>query len=40
MSLVSSVVYDAAGRQWKTVDPRGIESRTTYDLLGRAARQA
>ncbi len=36
--LVSGVVYDAAGRQWKTVDPRGIESRTTYDLLGRTVK--
>lgn len=33
--LVSSVEYDAAGRQWKTTDPCGLESRTTYDLLGR-----
>ena len=34
-ALVSSVEYDAAGRQWKTTDPRGLESRTTYDLIGR-----
>jgi RHS repeat-associated protein len=37
-ALVSSVVYDAAGRQWKTVDPRGLENRTSYDLLGRTVK--
>ena len=35
---MSGVVYDAAGRVWKTVDPRGIESCTTYDLLGRTVK--
>ncbi len=33
--LVTSTVYDSAGRTWKVTDPRGLESRTTYDLLGR-----
>lgn len=33
--LVTSAVYDSAGRVWKVNDPRALESRTTYDLLGR-----
>ena len=33
--LVSSVEYDSAGREWKTTDPKALESRTEYDLLGR-----
>ncbi|MFO0847175.1 MAG: RHS repeat-associated core domain-containing protein [Gemmataceae bacterium] len=37
-ALVSSVVYDAAGRVWKTTDPRGIENRTEYDAEGRSTR--
>ena len=33
--LVSSVDYDSAGLVWKTIDPRGMETRNTYDDLGR-----
>ncbi len=33
--LVQSTVYDSAGRAWKVTDPKGIEGRTTYDLMGR-----
>lgn len=33
--LVQSTVYDSAGRPWKVTDPKGIEGRTTYDLMGR-----
>ncbi len=37
-ALVSSTVYDAAGRPWKVTDPRGLEGRTEYDLLGRTTK--
>ncbi len=37
-ALVSSTVYDAAGRAWKATDPRGLEGRTEYDLLGRTTK--
>ena len=37
-ALVTSTVYDAAGRAWVTTDPRGIASRTEYDLLGRVVK--
>ena len=33
--LLSTVDYDAAGRMYKTVDPKGIETRTLYDDAGR-----
>ena len=36
--LVQSTVYDAAGRAWTVTDPKGIEARTTYDLLGRVVK--
>jgi RHS repeat-associated protein len=36
--LVSSVAYDDAGRVFGTTDPRGIETRTVYDLLGRTTK--
>ncbi|MFO0848770.1 MAG: hypothetical protein U0871_09480 [Gemmataceae bacterium] len=36
--LVSSLVYDAAGRVWKTTGPRGIESRKEYDAAGRVVK--
>ena len=37
-ALVSSVEYDSAGRQSKVIDPRGLESRTYYDLLSRTTK--
>ena len=37
-ALVSSTAYDAAGRAWKRTDPRGLETRTTYDAKGRVAK--
>ena len=37
-ALVSSVEYDAAGRPFKRIDPRGLESRTYYDLLSRTTK--
>jgi YD repeat-containing protein len=36
--LVSSTVYDAAGRVWKVTDPKAIEARTEYDALGRTTK--
>ena len=33
--VVNSRVYDDAGRLWKTTDPRDLETRNTYDALGR-----
>jgi RHS repeat-associated protein len=36
--LVNVTVYDDAGRAWKQTDPRGIESRTTYDMMGRTTK--
>jgi RHS repeat-associated protein len=36
--LVSSVQYDSAGRRWKSIDPKGLESRTIYDLMGRTTK--
>jgi YD repeat-containing protein len=35
---VTSTVYDSAGRVWKVTDPRALESRTTYDLMGRTVK--
>src|SRR5207248_1160450 len=34
-ALVSTVAYNAAGWVQDTVDPRGIDSRVSYDNLGR-----
>jgi RHS repeat-associated protein len=34
-ALVTSNTYDAAGRVQDVIDPRGIDSRTLYDNLGR-----
>lgn len=36
--LVSSLVYNAAGWVSDTIDPRGIDSHTDYDALGRSVR--
>ena len=36
--LVSETQYDSAGRAWKSIDPKGIESRTTSDLMGRTTK--
>ena len=36
--LVTSYDYDAGGRLSAVTDPRGITSRTYYDMLGRAIR--
>ncbi|MFO0935124.1 MAG: RHS repeat-associated core domain-containing protein [Gemmataceae bacterium] len=36
--LVISFEYNTAGRQWKVADPKGIESRTNYDALGRTTK--
>ena len=36
--LVTSYAYDAAGRLFSTIDPRGLESRTSYDALGRTTK--
>ena len=33
--LVNSTEYDSAGRAFKSIDPKGLESRTVYDALGR-----
>ncbi|MEM8875272.1 MAG: RHS repeat-associated core domain-containing protein [Planctomycetota bacterium] len=33
--LITSYAYDAAGRLSDVMDPRGLVTRTTYDLLGR-----
>ncbi|MFL5330238.1 MAG: RHS repeat-associated core domain-containing protein [Gemmataceae bacterium] len=33
--LVTSQTYDSAGRLLSVTDPRGIESRSSYDALGR-----
>ena len=37
-ALVSSVLYDAAGRVFQTIDPMNRAFQTTYDLLGRRIR--
>ena len=37
-ALVSSYEYDDAGNVTSTFDPRNIESRTSYDALGRVTR--
>ena len=34
-ALVASYTYDPAGRPQDVIDPRGIITHTTYDLLGR-----
>jgi RHS repeat-associated protein len=34
-ALVTSTVYDDAGRVSRVTDPRGLEARTSYDALGR-----
>jgi RHS repeat-associated protein len=34
-ALVTSTIYDDAGRAYRAIDPRAIESRTYYDLMGR-----
>ena len=39
LALVSSTLYDAAGRAWVTTDPRGVASRAEYDLLGRVTKR-
>jgi len=36
--LVASYTYDAAGRQDTVTDPRGIVTKSTYDLLGRTTK--
>jgi YD repeat-containing protein len=36
--LVSSIVYDSAGRVWKVTDPKAREARTEYDALGRTTK--
>lgn len=36
--LVTNFDYDSAGRQWKVTDPKGIESRTSFDALGRTTK--
>jgi RHS repeat-associated protein len=37
-ALVTSYVYDSAGRQTLVVDPRSIGARAQYDVLGRTTR--
>jgi RHS repeat-associated protein len=32
---LTQAIYDDQGRVWKTIDPRGNETRHTYDVLGR-----
>ncbi len=36
--LVTSYLYDTAGRLKDVTDPRGLTSRTEYDLMGRTAK--
>jgi RHS repeat-associated protein len=36
--LVSSTAYDAAGRAWQSVSPRGVVSRAFFDAAGRTTR--
>jgi RHS repeat-associated protein len=36
--LVTSYQYDAAGRLWRTTDPKGRISQNEYDALGRTTR--
>jgi YD repeat-containing protein len=36
--LVTSTVFDSAGRVWKVTDPKGLEARTEYDALGRTTK--
>jgi RHS repeat-associated protein len=36
--LVTTMEYDAAGRTFKTLDPKALESRTYYDALGRTTK--
>jgi RHS repeat-associated protein len=36
--LVTSTAYDDAGRAFRVTDPRGLEGRTYYDLLGRSTK--
>jgi YD repeat-containing protein len=33
--LVSAIAYNDAGLPWQTTDARGVQSRVTYDALGR-----
>jgi RHS repeat-associated protein len=37
-ALVTSYLYDAAGRVRDVTDPKGLVARTTYDALGRTAK--
>jgi RHS repeat-associated protein len=37
-ALVTSYVYDPAGRVLDVTDPKGLVTRTTYDALGRTAK--
>jgi RHS repeat-associated protein len=34
-ALVSTIAYNDAGLPWQTTDARGVQSRVTYDALGR-----
>jgi RHS repeat-associated protein len=36
--LINSVEYDAAGRRWKTFDPKNLQSQAIYDALGRTTK--
>ena len=36
--LVTSTEYNAAGLAWKVTDPRGLETWTTFDNLGRTTK--
>ncbi|MFM8930435.1 MAG: hypothetical protein ACKOS8_00985, partial [Gemmataceae bacterium] len=36
--LVTSTAYNSAGLAWKVTDPKGIESRKTFDALGRVTK--
>jgi RHS repeat-associated protein len=36
--LVTTTAYNSAGLAWKLTDPRGIETRSTFDALGRVTK--
>ena len=39
VALVTSTLYDAAGRSFQTIDPKQIVEQKTYDLLGRTTQK-
>ncbi len=37
-ALVNTLVYDSAGRAYRTIDPKGIIQQKSFDLLGRTSK--